>query len=181
VRAQKAMGNKWARIALLLPGRTGKDVHNRWTTIIQKERSNSVRSLRAWTPIEDELLKSIVASKFTSRAGIQWSVVSGVVSFVRMRAALDCSLMCCVIRTMVSKMMREQSSGPPRTSKQCRERYLNNFVDGLKKNGIPSSERLRICVRVGLWFPLGGKDLTDVTGVCVCVQCPGRQRRTKRS
>ena len=70
---------------------------------------------------------------------------------------------------MVSKMMREQSSGPPRTSKQCRERYLNNFVDGLKKNGIPSSERLRSCVRVGLWFPLGGKDLTDVTGVCVCV------------
>ena len=69
---------------------------------------------------------------------------------------------------MVSKMMREQSSGPPRTSKQCRERYVNNFVDGLKKNGIPSSERLRICVRVGLWFPLGGKDLTDVTGVLLC-------------
>ena len=78
---------------------------------------------------------------------------------------------------MVSKMMREQSSGPPRTSKQCRERYFNYLVDGLKKNGIPSSERLRSCVRVGLWFPLGGKDLTDVTGVCVCSALDGRGGR----
>ena len=179
MRAQKAMGNKWASIALLLPGRTRDDVKHRWTSI-QKKRSNSVRSWRAWTPSEDELLKSIVASKFTSRAVIQWSVVSGLVSVVRMRAALDCSLMCCVIRTMVSKMMREQSSGPPRTSKQCRERYKHKFVDGLKKRGIPSSERLRICARVGLWCRLGRKGL-DRRDWCAFVQCPGRQRRTKRS
>ena len=56
-------------------------------------------SWRAWTPSEDELLKSIVAS--VKRTGdvagqvvVEWLVVSGLVSFVRMRAAFDCSLMC---------------------------------------------------------------------------------------
>ena len=78
---------------------------------------------------------------------------------------------------MVSKMMREQSSGPPRTSKHCRERYKHNFVDGRKKSGIPSSGRIRICVRVGLWSDWVGKDLTDVTGVCVCSALDGRGGR----
>ena len=49
------------------------------------------RTYAAWTPSEDELLKSIVSSTFTSSAVIQWSVVSGLFSVVRMRAAFDCS------------------------------------------------------------------------------------------
>ena len=32
VRAQKAMGNKWVRIALLLPGRTDSEVRHRWNS-----------------------------------------------------------------------------------------------------------------------------------------------------
>ena len=69
---------------------------------------------------------------------------------------------------MVSKMMREQSSGPPRTSKQCRERYVNNFVDGRKKNGIyllSASAVVRAWAYGADWV---GKDLTDVTGVLLC-------------
>ena len=33
IRAQKSMGNKWVRIALLLPGRTDNDVKHRWKRI----------------------------------------------------------------------------------------------------------------------------------------------------
>ena len=74
--------------------------------------------------------------------------------------------------------MREQSSGPPRTREQCRKRYLNNFVDGRKKSGIPSSGRIRICVRVGLWSRLGRKGLDRCDWcVCVCSALDGRGGR----
>ena len=155
-----AMGNQWQSVALLLPGRTGNDVKNRWKSkrmhlvshgqmarrsgeLSTPADSGAPTCLKAtddsfetggggisdgvvgqievrrqgeavlhttketifrkrhttWTPSEDELLKSIVASvkrtgDVAGRVVVKWLVVSGLVSFVRMRTALDCSLMC---------------------------------------------------------------------------------------
>ena len=55
-------------------------------------------------------------------------------------------------------MMREQSSGPPRTSKQCCERYVDHVMEGLQNNGVCAVNRMMF-FRM-MWEQSIGKDAT---------------------